>query len=312
MHRDMEYTRMVYKTGSFSKAAEKLYASQPTVSMAVQRVEEALGAKIFKRGTYPLRLTEAGKCYIAHTDRVAQSEAELQRDLARLAGSGSEVIRLGCLPIFTRHLIPLFLARFNAEHPDVRISVVSEFPARLKHMVCEGEIDLAVTVTAETDDAEVAYTPVLTDQILVAVPPDEPVNARLEASALYAAEVLAGRQSEQDRGHVPLSAFSDTPFVVLTQESDFYSNYSRIFDEVGFAPRVSYSASVPLSAYSMAKHGLGATLIGRLFIDEADPMLFYRLDSRVDENTYYAMSRKGDLTAGQKLLVKALRTYLDA
>ena len=59
MQRDMEYIRMVYKTGSFSKAAELLFSSQPTVSMAVQRVEEELGAKLFERGTSPLRPTEA-------------------------------------------------------------------------------------------------------------------------------------------------------------------------------------------------------------------------------------------------------------
>lgn len=311
MHRDMEYTRMVYKTGSFSKAAEKLYASQPTVSMAVQRVEEELGAKIFERGTYPLRLTEAGKCYIAHTDRVAQSEAELRRDLAQISEPGSEPIRLGCLPIFAQHLIPVFLSRFSAENPDVRISVVSEFPAQLKSMLRAGEIDLAVTTMAEHDDIDFVYTPVLKEQILVAVPPDEPVNARLEDSALYAADVLAGLQTVPERRHVPLSVFFDTPFIVLTQESDFYPTYNRIFEEADFAPRVSYASSASLSAYSMAKHGLGAVLIGRLFIDESDPMLFYRLDSRADENTYYAVCRNGDLTTGQKHLVESLCSYLD-
>lgn len=121
---------MIYKNGSFSNAAEKLYASQPTVSMAVRRVEEELGAKIFELGTYSLRLTEAGKCYIAHTDRVAQSEAKLRRDLAQISEPGSESIRLGCLPIFAQHLIPMYLSRFSAENPDVRISVVSAFPAQ--------------------------------------------------------------------------------------------------------------------------------------------------------------------------------------
>lgn len=105
MQRDIEYIRMVYKTGSFSKAAELLFASQPTVSLAVQRVEEELGVRLFERGTSPLRPTEAGKRYLAHADRIAQSDAQLRRELDGIHDRFREQLRLGCLPMHTQSLI---------------------------------------------------------------------------------------------------------------------------------------------------------------------------------------------------------------
>ena len=59
MERDLEYVYAVYQMGSFSKAAKFLFASQPTVSMAVQRVEEDLGYPVFDRQFHPLQLTAA-------------------------------------------------------------------------------------------------------------------------------------------------------------------------------------------------------------------------------------------------------------
>ena len=80
MERQMEYVYMVYKTGSFSKAAEFLYTTQPTVSMAVQRMEEEIGSQIFNRKTKPMKLTEAGKRLIQHIERIRHALEEAGYD----------------------------------------------------------------------------------------------------------------------------------------------------------------------------------------------------------------------------------------
>ncbi len=184
MQRDMEYIRMVYKTGSFSKAAELLFASQPTVSLAVQRVEEELGVRLFERGTSPLRPTEAGKRYLAHADRIAQSDAQLRRELDGIHDRFREQLRLGCLPMHTQSLIPGFLARLAADHPDARVSAVSAFPSDLYRMLREGEVDLVICSMAGSNDVDIAYMPAVKEHLLAAVPPDDPLNERLRDFSL--------------------------------------------------------------------------------------------------------------------------------
>ena len=64
MEQDMKYIYMIYKKQSISKAAEALYMTQPALSIAVSRVEDSLGTRLFNRDQKPLELTEAGELYI--------------------------------------------------------------------------------------------------------------------------------------------------------------------------------------------------------------------------------------------------------
>ena len=79
MQQEMEYIFEVYKEKNFTRAAEKLFITQPALSMAVQKVEERLGMPIFDRSTRPLSLTEAGEAYLQHILNVRQLEIQLEQ-----------------------------------------------------------------------------------------------------------------------------------------------------------------------------------------------------------------------------------------
>ena len=64
MQQELEYIYAVYKAGSFSKAAENLYITQPALSMAVKKIEASIGMALFDRSSRPVQLTEAGKIYV--------------------------------------------------------------------------------------------------------------------------------------------------------------------------------------------------------------------------------------------------------
>ena len=73
----MEYVYAVYREGSFQKAADKLYISQPSISASVGRVEERIGIRIFDRSMKPLALTECGRQYIRYTEQILAMEREM-------------------------------------------------------------------------------------------------------------------------------------------------------------------------------------------------------------------------------------------
>ena len=70
----MEYVYAVYRAGSFQRAAEELFVSQPSVSASVRRVEERVGSRLFDRSRKPLALTECGEAYIACAEKILAME----------------------------------------------------------------------------------------------------------------------------------------------------------------------------------------------------------------------------------------------
>ena len=114
MERDLEYVYAVYQMGSFSKAAKFLFASQPTVSMAVQRVEDDLGYPVFDRQSHPLQLTAAGERFIQHVERVRESEKALRTEIDKIYRQEEEILRIGCSPLKSSYLMPEVIAKFHS------------------------------------------------------------------------------------------------------------------------------------------------------------------------------------------------------
>ena len=85
MEQEMEYIYRIYQCKSFSKAAAELYMTQPALSLAVRRVEEAIGAKLFDRNSRSLTLTEAGELYIRKYHEIRNLEKELHQQLQDLS-----------------------------------------------------------------------------------------------------------------------------------------------------------------------------------------------------------------------------------
>ena len=99
MLRDREYVYAVYQERSFSRAAQRLFISQPALSSKVKKVEERVGAPLFDRSTNPIRLTPAGKCYVEAVEQVMGIEDELRSRLAQLADQREGAITIEHPPI---------------------------------------------------------------------------------------------------------------------------------------------------------------------------------------------------------------------
>ena len=92
MQQEHKYIYQVYKAGSFSKAARDLFMTQPALSIAVQKIETALGQQLFDRSCHPLALTEAGKIYIAAIAKAKELERYPKIKVELLEGSSAQVL----------------------------------------------------------------------------------------------------------------------------------------------------------------------------------------------------------------------------
>lgn len=106
MQQEMKYIYMVYQKGSFSKAAQALYMTQPALSIAVQRVENEIGMPLFRRDHQPLELTEAGKIYIAKIREIQFLEYQLEQQLGDLSHLKTGRLRLGGSHYINSYILP--------------------------------------------------------------------------------------------------------------------------------------------------------------------------------------------------------------
>jgi DNA-binding transcriptional LysR family regulator len=154
---------------SFSRAAEKLYRTQPAVSLAVQRLEADLGEKLIDRSAKELRLTDAGRAVLDHARRFENVRRELENALAELRDKSAGRLVVGANESSILYLLP-HIERFRRLYPKIKVQVrrsqSSKIPAELLH----GDLELGVVSYDPADDQLVSKV-IFTDALAFVVSP---------------------------------------------------------------------------------------------------------------------------------------------
>ena len=179
VNKNPEYFLTIASEGSFSRAAKKLYVSQPYLSQHVTRLEEELGVRLLDRSTAPVTLTEAGAIYVKYLESCRQLGQKLQEDFASLGADRERMLKLGFSNWRANTLLPDVLPVFSARCPQVRIDLFERPTDELYQLAERGDIDFAVMNAAVDAPDTVTTETVLYERILLAGHRDNPVTAEL-------------------------------------------------------------------------------------------------------------------------------------
>jgi DNA-binding transcriptional LysR family regulator len=165
---------------SFSRAAEKLFRTQPAVSLAVQRLEGELGEKLIDRSAKDLRLTDAGRTVLEHARRFDNVRRGLEDALAELRDKSTGRLSIGANESSILYLLP-HLESYRRLYPKVKVQVrrsrSSKIPAELLH----GDLELGV-VSYDPADDEIVSKVIFTDSLAFVVSPRHPLARRKSVS----------------------------------------------------------------------------------------------------------------------------------
>src|SRR5215210_8841207 len=137
--------RAVAHARSFSRAAEQMSFTQPSVSHQIALLETEIGVRLLERGRGGLRLTEAGAVLLQHADHVAWRLELADTQLASLAGQRREYVRVGAFPTALAGFVPSAVARLRLGHPDLRVRLGEVPPSTLEARFLSGDFDVAVS-----------------------------------------------------------------------------------------------------------------------------------------------------------------------
>ncbi len=289
MFKNKEYVLMVYKEKSFSKAAKKLYISQPSLSASVKRIEDKLGAPIFDRSTQPVSLTEIGEEYIRYAQGMEEKEQDFSRYVADHTQLLAGTVRLGGSSLFSSFILPSIIMDFVKEYPRIHFEITEDNTKNLMEKLSQGELDLVVD-NAIINDENISSQIYTNEQLLLAVPSHLPVNEKLKSCALTAKDIKAGKHKKSPC-YADLTAFADEQFIFLNPENDTGKRASRLFKKYGLKPHVIYYLDQQVTSYNIAGFGLGIAFVSDTLIKYMgeDPYLKYYLmaDSEMTRNIYF-------------------------
>ena len=136
--------RAISAEGSFKRAADSLYVSQPAVSLQVQNLERQLDVPLFDRGGRRAQLTEAGHLLLQYGDRILSLCQETCRAIEDLQNLQGGTLIVGASQTTGTYLLPRMIGRFRQQYPDVAVQLHVHSTRRTAWSVANGQIDLAI------------------------------------------------------------------------------------------------------------------------------------------------------------------------
>ena len=186
--RQFEYILAIAQEGSVSKAAERLYMAQSSLSQFLQQFEADLGVKLFFRTSKGLRPTHNGAIFIGHLQKLALDYQRAQNELWDNENLKGGRVRFGISSFRARSTLPRILKLFCERYPSVQVDVVEENSMMLESLLMEGKLDLAVIAMPSTK-VKAEFAPLKKDEILIVAKRDHPAMAlareREDASGLW-------------------------------------------------------------------------------------------------------------------------------
>lgn len=181
--KQFRYVLVLADTGSFSRAAEELNISQPSLSQYVKKIESQLGVELFDRANGNVRLTDAGKVYIDAGKKILDLENQMQNKLIDLAEHKVGSIVVGTTPFRSVTMMPVVLAKFKELYPGIHVIIDERETSELKEAGEKGEFDISV-LTLPVDEKKFDYEIIMEEEIVIAVPRNSNINEFLMKHAV--------------------------------------------------------------------------------------------------------------------------------
>ena len=293
----MEYVLAVYEERSFTKAADKLHVSQPSLSQQVAKLERELGLRLFQRVPGPISPTVDGRRFVERAYDIVHLRNDLRQEMQERSQGMGNRLSIGTTAITGGRLLPELLRTFHAAHPGVQLRLVEESTETLVDLAARGLVDIAV-LPLPLDHPALEVIPILTEPLLLAIPPSQQAWMTGEMRVLTS----GGLESVTP---VSLQRFAAAPFVLLKQGYGFRRTVLQLCADNGFQPYIAFETGSVDTAQAMVAHGLGVTVVPQMVthVGEGLTPLCLPLDSGPTRTLVFAYPRDRYLSLAARALI---------
>ena len=291
--KDLIYT--IYEELSFSKAAQKLFIAQPSLSLTVKKLEQQLGVPLFDRTTKPISMTEAGMEYIHAVEQLRSTEESFKNYIRKVNRMEAGSLDIGSNQLLSSLILPKYVDRFIKQYPNIHLTVSDANSTTLEKELSVGNLDLVID--NHILDPELFEQQQLgQEQLFLAVPKHWAANEHAKAHQLRYEDILSGKHRTEDLSPVSLQIFKDVPFILMNRNNDTRKQTDAIFQQEKFEPKVLFEMDRLATLYSYIALGTAASVVSDTLImglnQDQSNMLFYPLPGPHARRAVYLSYRK--------------------
>lgn len=255
--KDIDYFLAIVEFGSISKAAERLYISQPALTKYVRNLENRLETELFVHGSRPFMLTPAGELYYNYAREIVTQRNNLERSLERVRLDEYENIRIGFASTGLRDYVIKSVRQIQSQNDKLRLICSDMNSQEIERCILTDKLDIGfITLPALGTgfNAQMMHE----EDILLAVPASHPLS--VTGSPFSAAEFPT----------VDLGLFRYEQFVLRESGSRFRTNCNKLFAMAHFKPDVMLTARNNFSCMEYAEMWNLCTLTTKSFIHNTE------------------------------------------
>lgn len=286
--RQLEYFQMVSRLGSVTRAADRLHVAQPSVTVAIRKLEEELGVKLFDRSQKQLALTPEGQVYLIRVDDILSKVQDSVTEMNDYRSLQKGSITVGLTPTIGAALFPYIFTKFKQAYPKLDVSITEEGSLAVRTLLEQGELDIGVLIISNMSP-RLASIPITSGQVFVCLPPGHPL----------------GRQYTS----IPFAELKDQPFILFKEDT-----YSRqlILEECAkhqFNPRIVFSSSQIETIMGLVEQGAGISFLLDSIVRKRSTIISRPLADPLTVKTGLAWNKERYLSNAAKTFIEFIKAF---
>jgi DNA-binding transcriptional LysR family regulator len=292
--RQLKYAIRIASEKNFSRAAEKLHIAQPSLSQQLAKLEKEIGVTLFHRNTNSVELTHAGALFVGKAQKIVDMVEQLKKEMEDISQMKKGKLIVGSLPMTGAHILPRVLPAYRARYPQIEIVLMEDTTDNLEALAASGQTDVCL-LSLPLADRSLEYTPIIEEELALAVPPAHPLAA--------------------ERQPVEIAALVDEPFIVLKKGHGFRRITFDLCEKEGFTPNIVFESSNIETVQSLVAAGMGIAFVPRMVARGADSEfapVYVSLAIRPKRTLVIAYRKGRYLSRAAEAFIATMREVMDA
>lgn len=229
---------------SFSRAAEVLQLTQPSITARIQSLEREVGEELFERGGRGVRMTDAGLAFLPYAERILRTLVEGRDAIDEVRNVQLGSLQLGSALTVSTYVLPHILHTFRSQYSGIDVSIRTGRSEQVLSMIQSDEVQVGIVRSLSHPDIETIH--LYDDEIVLSVNPDHPFAA-------------SGTATVEDA--------ASEPIVLFDRGSSYFGLIHGFFRQAGVVPNVSMELDSLEATKRMVEEGLGVALVPLVTIE---------------------------------------------